>query len=144
MTTLADQFVSGLTAWRENRGGGRSGMQSILNCINNRAAKRGTSPYIECIRPLQFSSITAKGDPELNLWPAAGDPLFAEALAMAAEPDLADITGGATLYYAPRGISSTKTFTMPNGQTVKFPEDWNEQAVKFTVEIEDQLFFQQV
>jgi hypothetical protein len=38
--TIADQFVLALTCWRENRGGGIPGMQSVANVIMNRAAKR--------------------------------------------------------------------------------------------------------
>jgi hypothetical protein len=101
--TIADEVFMAITAWKENRGGGRAGMQSVMNVVLNRAAKRGTSPYEECVRPWQFSSLTAKGDPELILWPAVGDPQFAMALEMASEAALGrlpDITGDATSYYA--------------------------------------------
>ena len=101
--TVADQFLLALTAWRENRGGGYEGMQSVANVVLNRARKRGDSPYEECIRPWQFSSITAKGDPELVLWPTLNDPEWkiAQTIAQdAADGKLDDITGGATFYYA--------------------------------------------
>jgi len=101
--TIADQFVLALTAWRENRGGGVPGMQSVANVIMNRAAKRRTDAYTECVRPMQFSSLTAKGDPELTLWPADNDPQWLEAIALAGQAavgTLEDITDGATSYYA--------------------------------------------
>jgi hypothetical protein len=101
--TYSDQFMLALTAWRENRGGGQSGMQSVINLICNRAKANGTTPYHECTRPWQFSSITAENDPELMLWPQQEDPQFSLAqtmAALAAADSLQDITGGATSCYA--------------------------------------------
>lgn len=87
--------------WRENRGGGTAGLTSVLNVLQNRAAKRKTDVYSEAVRRLQFSSMTAPGDPNLVLFPADNDPQWQEALVLAAQgPALADITGGATSYYA--------------------------------------------
>jgi len=146
---IEDQFLLALTMWRENRGGGSSGMQSVANVILNRAAQKATDAYTECTRRLQFSSITAPKDPELSLWPNDGDPQWEMALAMAelaAQGGLQDLTGGATLYYAPRGIVTRKgqTFTLPNGTSIPFPDDWNESVVEFTVEIQNQVFFKQI
>ncbi len=101
--TIQDQVIGALTMWRENRGGGTQGMQSVLNVLMNRARKRGTDVYAEAVRRLQFSSMTATGDPNLVLYPTEGDPEWQEALslcAQAAAGTLADITGGATSYYA--------------------------------------------
>lgn len=141
---MQDQVLLALTAWRENRGGGVEGMQSVANVILNRAMHRGTDAYTECIRPLQFSSLTAKGDPELTLWPADNDQQWLAALGLAEQAtvgSLDDITGGAVLYYAPRGIQSSKTIRLPDGSVLPFPEGWNENAVTFTCRIADQLFF---
>ncbi len=141
---IEDQFLLALTMWRENRGGGQAGMQSVGNVILNRAAQRKTSAYAECTRPLQFSSITAKGDPELVLWPSENDAQWATALDMAARAAagaLEDITGGADLYYAPRGIVSQRTFKLPNGTSIPFPADWNENAVEYSCTIAGQVFF---
>jgi hypothetical protein len=145
--TLQDQAILALTIWRENRGGGIPGMQSVANVIYNRVAKRGTDVTTECLRKLQFSSMTAQGDPELSLGPnaldAAGWSTWLSALDLAGEAaanNLPDITGGATVYYAPKGISSTATITLPCG-TFPFPMSWNKAAVKFTTEIAGQLFF---
>lgn len=144
--TNADQFIMALTIWRENRGGGYPGMQSIANVILNRSNQRGTSPYEECIRPWQFSSLTAKGDPELTLWPSLLDTSWAVAQAIsqsAVNGTLDDITGGANLYYNPNSIVSDQTFTLPTGQVVKFPTGWNPSVVKYLKSIENHLFFKE-
>ncbi len=146
MTDL-DRVVLALTAYRENRGGGQNGMQSVMNVIINRSKARGTSPYEECVRPLQFSSITEGGDSQLVVWPALGDPQFESALSLASLASLgclADITEGATLYYAPRGIpADSPPYTLPDGSKVPFPKGWNPDAVKFVNKIAGQLFFLQ-
>ena len=60
------------------------------------------------------------------------------------EGTLPDITQGATLYYNPSGIGETANkFTLPGGGMVHFPDGWNENAVAFTVEIAQQLFFRE-
>lgn len=126
--TPTDQFMLALTIWRENRGGGFPGMQSVANVIVNRAKARGTSPYQECTRAWQFSSITAKGDPQLGLWPSLGDPSWqlAEGIAQAAaNGSLDDITEGATSYYA---------------LTMTTPPSWAA-AMTETVTVEGQKFF---
>lgn len=142
--TPDDIFLTKLTAWRENRGGGYAGMQSVVNVILNRAQKRASSPYAECIRPLQFSSITAKGDPELNLWPLPADPQWKIASSIvqdAADGNLDDITGGATLYYNPAGIQTDQTITLPTGETIPWPRGWNQGAVTYIKEIANHRFF---
>lgn len=125
---VADQFMLALTIWRENRGGGRIGMQSVANVVMNRVSKRHTSAYEECTARLQFSSITAPGDPQLANWPAVIDSMWQEAQLLAAQAcgpgGLTDITDGATNYYA-----------------VSIPEpDWAKK-MQFTVEIADQRFY---
>lgn len=100
---VSDQFMLALTAWRENRGGGRTGMQSVMNVVMNRAAKSHETPYQVCVARLQFSSITARADPQLVNWPLPADPQWQTALALAESAvngELADITNGATSYYA--------------------------------------------
>ena len=143
--TLQDQTTLVLTAWRENRGGGAPGMQSVINVICNRAVRDGTTVAAECLKRLQFSSMTAPGDPELHLGP---DPLIAsdwasweQAVALVAMDPLADITGGATDYYAPRGLTSTQPYTLPDGTATVAPKDWDMDTLTFTVEVAGQLFF---
>ena len=101
--TIQDQVIGALTAWRENRGGGIPGMTSVLNVLANRAKQRNSSVYLEATRKWQFSSMTAPGDPNLILFPSATDPQWQGALTLAlqmAAGTLADITEGATSYYA--------------------------------------------
>jgi hypothetical protein len=101
--TIQDEAIGALCAWRENRGGGEPGMHSVLNVLVNRAAQRGTSVYAEAVRNWQFSSMTAPGDPNLILFPPDSDPQWQIALNLAgyaAGGVLADITDGATSYYA--------------------------------------------
>lgn len=144
--TADDVFMLKLTAWRENRGGGLQGMQSVMNVLLNRAARNKTSPYTEATRPMQFSSIAAPGNPELPIWPNVndGDWQVTESLAASAEQNtLDDITEGATLYYAPGSIATTETLELPDGKVVPFPMSWNKAGIRFTVEIENQLFFRE-
>lgn len=128
--TIQDQVIGALTCWRENRGGGAQGMQSVLNVLCNRAKARGTSVYTEAVRPKQFSSMTEPGDVNLIVFPQAGDQEWQEALALAAQAaagTLADITGGALSYYAPAG--------MPNGKAPYWAASMTQ-----TVEVAGQLF----
>lgn len=121
-------FVVALTCWRENRGGGYAGMQSVANVLMNRAAKSGASLYQECIRPEQFSSITSKGDPQLTLWPHETEPAWIQACQIAADAvagTLKDITLGATNYYA---------------ASMAEPPGWAAE-MQFTVTIEGQKFY---
>lgn len=146
--TIDDQFLLKLAAWRENRGGGALGMQSVMNVILNRAKRDGSTPYAECVKRLQFSSISAAADAELVLWPGETDAdwIIADALiARAIAGDLNDITGGATMYYAPKAIKNTaRVMDLPTGETVPFPADWNPLKLKFTRLIANQAFFAEV
>jgi spore germination cell wall hydrolase CwlJ-like protein len=131
--------------WRENRGGGVAGMQSVANVMLNRVAKHRSTPWKECTARLQVSSLTAPGDPELNLWAAdEGDAQWEQALELAgraAGGTLEDLTGGALDYYAPRRIRTDKTYCLPDGTVVPFPQGWNPAVVRFCCAIAGQLFF---
>lgn len=105
--TIEDEAIGALCAYRENRSGGSAGMQSVLNVLMNRAAKRGTSVSEEALRPWQFSSMTALADPQLAKGPNTTEPadiasyiLAFTLAASAAAGTLEDITQGATSYYA--------------------------------------------
>jgi hypothetical protein len=144
-----DIFLGKLCAWRENRGGRTPGMQSVLNVLENRAARDGTNIYAEATKRLQFSSLTAAGDAELILWAPETDPQWIEVGALAAQlaaGSLPDITGGAVDYYAPGSIVTEqgRTFTLPDGTVIPFPDDWNAGAVAYTVTIANQVFFKGV
>jgi hypothetical protein len=142
-----------LTSWRENREGGASGMQSVVNVLQNRAKRRKTSPYAEAVRRLQFSSLTAPGDPQLVLWPAdEGDLTWVAALNIAeqaAAGTLPDLVLGATMYYAPRALAkadqSTQPFVVPGtGQSVVFPRTWNRDRLQYVKTVSNQLFFLEI
>lgn len=126
--TPQDEVIGALCAWRENRGGQTPGMQSVLNVLVNRATTRGTSVYAEAVRRLQFSSMTAPGDPNLILYPSPTDPEWLEALSLASQAaaaSLEDITGGATSYYS---------------LSMKEPPYWAPSMTR-TVTIAGQIFF---
>ena len=126
--TQTDQFIGALCAWRENRGGGTQGMQSVFNVLMNRAKKDGTTIAFEAERRLQFSSMTAQGDPNLLIYPEDGDPQFAQALDLATEAaagTLSDLTFGATSYYA---------------ESMKTPPYWAA-SIQMTVAIAGQVFY---
>lgn len=146
--TIKDQVMLALTIWRENRGGGATGMRSVACVILNRARKHNISVWSVCTQPLQFSSITAKGDTQLNLWPKEGDSAFEHALEiadMAETGELTDITNGATLYYAPHGYHAQKTFKLPDtGEVIPFPDDWDETKVQYVCTIAYQVFFKEL
>lgn len=140
--TIQDQVVSALTAWRENRQSGQSGLQSILNVIQNRAKKTGDDPYTVCTTHAQFSSISEPG-PEDILWPTDSDPQWQLALALAAlaaAGTLGDLTNGSTLYYAPASIPSGGSFKLPNGNIIPFPNGWNPDVVTYQCTIGGQVF----
>jgi hypothetical protein len=102
MTPL-DQISLALCAWKENRGGGITGMTSVINVVMNRCADSGASPYAEIYRPLQFSSMSYQHDPQLLIQPKEWDMEWGQALQLAreaADGKLPDITGGANFYYA--------------------------------------------
>lgn len=141
--TILDQVILALTIWRENRGAGHTGMQSVANVVMNRSAKRRTSPYTECVRKLQFSSMTAKGDPQLTLYPSVNDPSWVDAQTIAAQAvnnQLPDITNGSDMYYAPDAIHSERLVDF-NGTTYRFPADWDISKMEYVAKIGDQLFF---
>jgi spore germination cell wall hydrolase CwlJ-like protein len=141
---MQDVFMLALTMWRENRGHGREGMQSVANVILNRAAKHSATVYAECVRPMQFSSITARGDAALTVWPGEGDvawPVALELAQAASDGQLEDITNGALYYYAPAAIKSTKSYTWLDGSVVPFPANWDAVTLRPLCSIGGQLFF---
>lgn len=148
--TIQDQVVGAICCWREARNGGTPGMQSILNVLVNRATKKHTSVYEEALRPEQFSSMTSPGDPELGIGPNALNApdwnAFSVALSLAtqaAADSLPDITGGATLYYDPKGLATGTTvpYTLPDGTVTVFPARWRQAAVTYRCTIDGQFFF---
>ncbi len=120
------------TAWMEARSGGKEGMQSVINVIQNRARNPrwwGTDLVSVCMKPWQFSSWNT-GSTQLPLVAKAqfnGDLDYAIALNLAdlaVEGILPDITQNADSYYA----------------TTISPPSWVAKAT-FTVEIAGQRFY---
>ena len=139
-----DIVFAAIAAWKEDRQGGALGMTAVINVLVNRSERDGSTVYAEATKRLQISSLTAPGDPELTLWAADNDPQWAMALVLAGQASdgvLPDRTGGAVDYYAPRSIKTTATFTLPDGTSIPFPEDWNAAAVRYTVSIGSQVYF---
>ena len=96
-------MIAALCAWREARGEGRDGIRSVLHVIENRANAAGKSWAEIIYAKWQFSSMTAPGDPQLNLAPKTPDPIFEECCELADtifdDKDF-DLTQGATHYFA--------------------------------------------
>lgn len=105
---LGDDFMLALCMFREARSNGREGMQAVGCTIRNRVKINSDSSYYrEVVRPLQFSSVTAHGDPQLGFYPWPANPVDWSAWTTAV--DLAqgiiagtvpDVTNGATHYFA--------------------------------------------
>lgn len=153
--TIVDQVIGAIVAWKEARGDGEQAMQAVINILQNRAKARGTSVYVEAVRPLQFSSMTAGGDPMLIKWPWPANAADFDAWEVAfnlaetaATGGLTDLTNGSTLYYAPDSLTASERaatpYTLPDGTQVPFPKGWNPAVVAFQVKIGSQLFFRQI
>lgn len=108
--------------WREARGEGSEGMTAVGCVIHNRVLA-GRSNWLGVIyAPWQFSSMTAKGDPELSLWPKEGDSSWDNAMLLSEHiytSGITDPTGGATHYFATSieepSWAKTMTFTVQIG-----------------------------
>jgi len=103
-------FITALCAWREARGEGgidatakRDALRGVIHVIANRAKARNKSWAEIVFQRLQFSSMTAPGDPQLYLVPVSPDYIFASCFEIATNVynggDF-DLTQGATHYYA--------------------------------------------
>jgi spore germination cell wall hydrolase CwlJ-like protein len=130
--TPANEFMLSLCLWREARGEDVDGMTAVACVVRNRVIKNDSSYYAEVTKPWQFSSITAKDDPQLNKWPLAADASMAVAdgIALAvADGNTEDVTMGATLYY---------------DDSISFPESWDKTKVSATVKIGRFNFFKEI
>lgn len=131
MNNAADIFMLSLCLWREARGDGDAGMTAVGCVVRNRVHRRNSSFYAEVVRRLQFSSITATGDPQLIVYPQALDAAWVKAQLLAAgiiNGSIADTTEGSTLYYA---------------NSIPFPKDWNKAVLTATVTVGNQFFFRE-
>lgn len=139
-------------AWKENRHGRVPGMQSIINNVLNRSGHKRYPDTIEGVimQPAQYTSMSVKSDPEYGKDPtkSTGVDLAAwqdaqELAAQAAAGTLHDLTGGATLYFAPAGMpnSAVVPYVLPDGTQTVFPRHWNMKAVRYVCTVAGQLFF---
>ena len=150
--TTEDQYDTALCIWREARGNkdtsGSSyrAMSAVACVIKNRVDKqRMIHPFHGMTVPIgqevtfadivlaryQFSSMDP-GDPQYHTVPQAGDAQWSEAQDIAAyvtAGDLADITGGASLYYS---------------DYIPFPAAWDKSKVIPTVQIGNMKFFREI
>ena len=136
--TQLEVAIPALCAWRECRGGGTAGMQSVINVLQNRARKNNTSLYIEATKYEQFTSIAPPAGmtaqySEADLWPEPTNSVdwldygIAEFMVnKAIQGTLNDLTEGATMYYA---------------ASMKEPPKWDFTKLQATVEIANQKFF---
>ncbi len=154
MTTSEIQLLAKV-AWKENRGGGSDGMQSVINVVLNRVGHRNYPDSIEGVimQPSQFTSMSVKSDPEYSLDPVTAKLNAADAQAwqeaqrlavLAAGGNLEDVTLGSTLYYAPAGIQTHRTITLPTGENIPWPQTWNQAVVQYRATIQHQVFFAEV
>src|SRR5512135_2890358 len=78
--------IVALTLWREARGEGEIGMRAVACSIRNRVNRPswwGNDYGSVVTKRLQYSSMSAPGDPQLSRYPDAMDPAFAQALDLA-------------------------------------------------------------
>jgi|GEM_PF-1937214 len=142
-----DYFMLALCLWREARGEGRSGMIAVGCVVRNRVAKNNSTFYAEIVHRLAFTSITYKSDPQLAVYPADSDSSWQLAKLLAqdlCDGDIADVTGGATLYWNPNGIQSGASFNLNDGTEVAFPQEWNRAKVQETVQIGAHIFLKEL
>lgn len=106
---FGDDFMLALCMWREASGEGPEGMKAVGCVVRNRVLRNGgtSSYYREVVRPMQFSSLTAPGDPGLIRYPHVTNPVDMDGWRMCQEfakeimaGTIPDSTGGATYYYA--------------------------------------------
>ncbi len=144
-----DIIILALTLYREARGESKEGQIAVANVIANRVKKNHSSFYAECVKPLQFSSMTSKGDSQLVVWPDLASAIWlgCKNIAYAAvNGDLPDTTNGSTLYYAPNSIAfgNGKTISLKDGSRVPFPKTWNPERVDEQGKIGNHIFFREV
>lgn len=135
-----NQFMLALCLWREARGElatvGPIGYIAVGCVLRNRGQRDTTTIYEEVIKRLQFSSITAPGDPELTAWPAKRNG--------------ADYAAWITAHQVARGILSgaysdpTRGATLYYADSIPFPEDWNRAKVHQTVKLGKHIFLTEV
>lgn len=111
--SVNDMYVWALCVWREARGDGHAAMLAVawvmMNRLRDSKHRWGSTMHDVVEDRLQFSSMTALGDPETVLWPSrerapADLEAFADAeiicMGLAGSSPGADPTGGAKWYFS--------------------------------------------
>lgn len=115
------KYMAAFTAWREASNQGRDGLRAIIHVIDNRAKdprNRWPKSWAAIVwQFLQFSSITAPGDPEVRAdrVPIFPDSIFADSYDIAGVIQSGgdfDLTNGATHYFNPSVVLPTWARTM--------------------------------
>lgn len=86
--TVTEQFLLGLTVWREARGETELGRVAVAHSVLNRVARPSWWGRDLCEvlgKKWQYSSLAAPGDPQLILWPRIEDHSWLECLTVAAQ-----------------------------------------------------------
>ncbi len=103
-----DQFILSLCLWREARGESIEARTAVARVILNRCRMAPAQGFTHDIignvtKKWAFSSMTAPGDPNLMMWPSAGDKQWTECchIAMSVSAFDPDPTGGAVFYFSP-------------------------------------------
>ncbi len=117
-----------LCTWREFSGEPVEAQQGGACSIRNRVNKPGwwgVDYQTVICKKYQYSSMTATQDANLVRWPIATDTSWQSCMEIAQavhDGTLADVTGGATSYYAdsiaPPSWVSSMTFTVKLGRTL--------------------------
>lgn len=144
--THSDYGLLALCLWREARSEGYAGQVAVACVVRNRRLKRHTSFFSEIVKPWAFSSMTAIGDSQLAKYPVDLDNQWQQCQQIAqsvADGEIADTTGGATLYWNPNGIKSTAVFHLLDGTSVAFPQSWDQAVVIETVKIGSHVFLRE-
>ena len=129
---MDDTTLTALCVWREARGEGHEGMLAVASVIRNRCVKRAQAVAKVILSPLQFSSMTAPGDPQLTKYASPHDPQWIEAEEIAQEVLTGmsrDPTKGATVYFA---------------DYIPFPAKWDKTKLQQTVKIGRHIFFREI
>ena len=111
---LPDDELLALCAWREARGEGEAGIVGVMNTICNRARDWKWTIQHVILDHNQFTSMSVASDPEFNLFPVEGDPVYAQCLDQArqvlASKGQDDNTNGSHWYANLKHISENGWF----------------------------------
>jgi spore germination cell wall hydrolase CwlJ-like protein len=102
---LDDAHLLALCIYREARGESFLGKRGVGCVVRNRVDAHtyfGHDYPSVILKPYQFSSFNAN-DPNTNVWPADGDPVWIECLAEANDvlAGCDDVSNGALFYFSP-------------------------------------------